>query len=146
MAAGDVSNHLGDEEGVVFGAVSLVYCIIAGFLLKCVKTADTGCNNHAHAVAVEIGCLFKLAVGNSLTSCHKSILRIQVELAQFLAVDMLCGVEILHFAGKLCLELRGVKMSDGSGTALACNGCGPCCGHIIAKRSDGAKACHDYSL
>ncbi len=100
----DVGNHLRNEEGVVFGAVGGIYGIIACLLLEGVQTADTGSHNHSHAVAVEVFFFFNTRIFNRLTGCHHGILRIEVELAQFLAVEMSGTVKPLDFAGELGFE------------------------------------------
>ena len=134
----DVGNHLGDEEGVILRTVGLVEGIISGFLLKGVEAADTGSYDNAHTVFVDGAFGIKAGVGHSLASSHDAILGIEVELAQFFAVEMVCSIEVFDFAGKLCLELRGVKVSNRGGTALAGEGSGPCGGHIIAQGADSA--------
>ncbi len=142
----NVGNHLGNKERIVFRAVFFVDGVISGFFLESVKTTDTGCYNHADTVAVYSFSVLEPAVLYSLTGCHKGILCIEVEGAEFLAVDVLGGVETLHFACKLGLEQRGVEVGDRSGTALSGFSGFPCGGHVIAERSNGTKAGHYYSF
>ncbi len=109
---GDVGNHLGDEEGVVFGAVGGIDGIIAGLFLESVEAADACGNDDADAVFVDcsFGCFVKTGILYGLTGSHKGILSVQVELAHFLAVEMLFGVEVLYLAGKLRLEKTCVEV------------------------------------
>ncbi len=110
------------------------------------ESADTGGHDDADTVAVEVGRLEDVAVGHGLTGCHQRILRVEVKLAELLAVDMVGAVEALYLAGKLGLEFRSVKMSDGCGAALAGH-CGlPGGGYVVAQRSDGSESGHYNSL
>ena len=121
-------------------------CIVSGLFLKCVKTTDTGCYYHTHAVAVEIGRFLKLAVCHGLTGCDKRILSIKVKSAKLFTVNMLSRIEVLDFTGKLGFEFRSIEMGDRSGTAHTRQCGAPCRGHIIAYGCDGSKAGHNYSF
>jgi hypothetical protein len=68
------------------------------------KTTDTGSYDNAYTVAVNIFLVFDSGVFDSLTSSNEGILSVKVELTEFLAVDMIGAVEVLHFASKLSLE------------------------------------------
>jgi hypothetical protein len=146
MAGSDVGDHLGDEEWVVFGTLLFIERIVTGFLLEGVEAADTGGYDNAYPVAVEVGSLLQAGVGHGLTGGHERILGVEVELTEFLAVDMVGGVEALYLAGKLSLKLRGVEVCDRCCTAFAFKGGGPGGLDIIAQRGYGAEACHYYSL
>ncbi len=74
MAGSDVGDHLGDEEGVVFGTLLFIERIVTGFLLEGVEAADTGGYDNAYPVAVEVGSLLQAGVGHGLTGGHERIL------------------------------------------------------------------------
>ncbi len=145
VARSDVGDHLGDEEWVVFGALlGTVHGIISGLFFKSVQTTDACCHDYTHAVAVEVGCFEKIGVGYGLTGCDDAILGIEVELTEFLAVEVIGCVVALDFACKLGLEFRSVEMGDESSTADAGEGVGPCGGHIVADRCYSSESC-DYN-
>ena len=118
---------------------------VSGFFFTGVEAADTGSNDNANAVFVNI-LVGESGIGYGLTCSHQGLLSIEVKLTHFFAVKMISGVEVLNFAGKLRFELRGVEMCDRSGTAFAFNGCGPCRFNIVAQGSDCAKAGYYYSF
>ena len=120
--------------------------IVAGFLLESVEATDTGGNDYADAVAVEIGSILDTGISDSLTGCDDTILCIEVELTEFLAVEMVVGIVVLDLAGKLGFEFGGVEMGDGSGAALAGYGVEPCGLNIVAYGGDGTEAGHHYSF
>ena len=141
MSACDVGNHLGNEEGIVFGALIGIHGIISGLFLESVETTDAGGYNHAYAVFVDTS-IFGLysCVGHCLTGCNHGILCIEVELARFAAVEMILGFETLYFAGELGFEQAGIEMCDGAGSADARFGVLPSGGNIVAQRGDSSKA------
>lgn len=63
-------------------------------------------------VDCSFGCFVKTGILYGLTGSHKGILSVQVELAHFLAVEMLFGVEVFYLAGKLRLEKTCVEVGD----------------------------------
>ena len=139
MTCSDVGNHLGDEEGVVFRTLlCAVECVIAGFLFEGVQTADTGCKDHTYTVFVD-AFIFKPCISDSFISCHERIHCVEVELACFLAVEMLGLIEILHLTSKLSLELAGIEVCNRACAANAFLGVFPCCRYIIADRRQGAQ-------
>ena len=135
----NVGNHLGNEEGVVFRALVLVEGIVSGFFLKGVEAADTGCDNYTHAVFVNVRA-FGLETGvlDCLTGRHEGILGVEVELTELAAVKVFVGIEALHLACELGLELGGVEVSDGAGPADTALGGIPGSCDIISQGGDGA--------
>lgn len=79
--------------------------IVAGFLFKCVETADAGSYDYADAVGVDgaVGGI-ESSILHGLTGSNESILGIEVELAFLAAVEVVRSLEVLDFAGKLGLE------------------------------------------
>ncbi len=123
-----------------------MHCIVSGFLLKGVKSADTGCDYNANTILVEVLVFFKFCIGYSLVGCVKSVLSIKIELTELLAVSYLLRIESFYLTSKLCLEFRGIKMCNRCGSAYSFNGIFPCSVYIIADGSDGAKTCYYNSL
>ena len=122
MARGDVCDHLGDEEGVVFRPLVGVHGVIAGLLLESVETADACGDDDTHAVLVEGLVVLDAGVLDSLTGGHQRVLGVKVELAQFLAVDMVGAVESLDLTGKLCLEKGSVEVGNWAGSGHSVDG------------------------
>ena len=71
---------------------------------------------------------------------------IEVHLADLFAVNEICGLKILDFAGKLSFELMRIKALDGSGTAHAVEEAVPSFFDVVPHRGEGAKAGNDYSF
>ncbi len=113
VAAGDVSDHLGDEEGVVFGTLFLMAGIVAGFFFERVKTADTGSYDYAYTVRVDgaVGGI-ESSILDSLTGSNERILGVEVELTLLAAVEVVRSLEVLDFTCKLCLEFRSIEVGD----------------------------------
>ncbi len=109
------------------------------------QTADAGCHDYTDAVLVE-----PLAVEGRVIDCllgrYYRILCVEVELTGFLTIEVIVGIEVLNLAGKLCLELRGVKMCNRAGSTHSVNGILPRGVHVIAKRIEGSESCYDNSL
>ena len=146
MTRCDVGNHLGDEERVVFRTLLGMHRIISGFLLKSVKTADTGRHNHSHTVTVEIVGFFNTRILNCLTGCHHGILSIQVKLTELFAVKVIFTFKVFNLAGKLCLEQRRIEMRDRSGSADPFQCVFPRCFNVVAYWGHGSKTGYNYSF
>ena len=145
MTAGDVGDHLRDEERIVTRARFLVHGIIAGLEFKGVKTADTCCHDNADTVFIDILAV-ESGVGHCLTGCDYAILGVEVELTGFFAVEVLVGIKVFNLAGELCLKLRGVEVGYGSGTATTGLRGLPCRGNVVAQRRDCAQAGDNYTF
>ncbi len=142
----DVGDHLRNEEGIVFGSLlRAMNCKIAGLLLECVETADTGCENHADTVLV-YSLAFKTCILDCLIGCLERVHRVKVKLTSLLAVEMRGRIEILNLACELGLEFACVEVCNRGGTALACLGVIPSCGHIVADRSQRSESRYYNSL
>ena len=109
--------------------------IVSGLFLEGVEATDTGSDNHADTVAVNLsgfGVFLEGSVLDGLTGGDQGILGIEVELAQFLAVKVVGGVIVLNLAGKLRFKQRGVEMRYGAGAANAVLGVFPRSLDIVA--------------
>ena len=89
---------------------------------------------------------FKTCVFDGLTGSNDCILRVEVELTLLFAVEVLVGIEILHFASKLSLELGCVKVGNRTGAAFSVLGIVPGGGDIIAKGRKGSETGYDNSF
>lgn len=118
VARSDIGNHLGYEERIVFGTVLFVKSIVSGFFLECMQTADTSGNNNTDTVFVHGAFSLEIGVCHCLTGSYDGILGIEVELTQFLTVEMLGGVKILYFASELGLELGSIEMGNIAATTM----------------------------
>ena len=145
MSGSDVGYHLGYEERVVFRAAGFVFGVITSLFLKSVQTTDAGGKDHAHTVLVYVFAGYA-GIFHSLVGCYQGIHGVEVELTCFFAVKVVCRIEVLYFAGKLCFEQRSVKMCDRAGSAFAFEGVLPCLGSIVAYGSEGAETGHHYSF
>ncbi len=105
MTRSDVGNHLGNEERIIFRTFLLMKGIVSGFFLKGVQTTDTGSDDNTDAIFVGVNGIVDTRITDCLLGCSESILRIQIKRACFLAVEVLFRIKVLHFTGKLGLEL-----------------------------------------
>ncbi len=146
VAGCDVGNHLGDEEGIVFGSLlRAMKCEISGFLLECVKSADTCRENNADTILVD-SFAFKTCIFYCLVGSLKRIHGVKVKLTGFLAVEMRGRIKILDLACELCLEFGCVEVCNRGGTALAGLGILPGRRHIVADRSQSPESRYYNSL
>ncbi len=146
LSGSDVGDHLGDEEGVVFGAhFGAVHGIVAGFFLKGVYAADAHAEHHADAVFVD-GFEVHAAVLDGFHGGYEGVLLVEVHFAGLLAVYVVGRLKAFHLAGKLCLELGGIEMGDGAGTADAFLKVFPRFEGGVAQGGEGAEACHYHSF
>ena len=103
LSGSDVSNHLGDEEGVELRTISLVLAIVLYLILEGLDTTNTYAVNHTNAVLVF--CLqIHAAILNGLLSSNQGQLGVAVHLASFLAIQIVVYIEVLYLTSKLCLE------------------------------------------
>ena len=72
-------------------------------------------------------------------------LGVWIDLAEFLAVEVLLCLEVLHLAGEGGLEERGVEMRDGRGTARAGQQVCPIGFHVIADGGHSTQSGDDYT-
>ena len=111
---------IGDEEGTELGT-DLGTRASVGFnlLLESLDAADADAIDDTHAVLIQTF-LLQAAVGDGLLGGSDGILAIEIHLAGLLAVDAIfLGVEVLHLAGKLRLELLGIEMGNRCSTTHA---------------------------
>ena len=118
---------------------------VTGFLLECVETADAGCENYADAVFI-VAFVVKISVLDCLVGGGQRVHGVEVELAGFLAVEMVGGIEAFHFACELCLELGSVKVCDRTGPAHALEGVLPCRLGVVSDRRQSTDTCHYNSF
>ena len=80
------------------------------------ETTDSGGDDNADTVFVEVLVFLDAGVFDSLTGSHEGILRVKVKLTKLFAVDMVGAVEPLDLTGKLCLEEGSVEMGNWAGS------------------------------
>ena len=146
LSGSDVCNHLGDEEGVeARTAFCTVDSVVGNLLFEGVDTADADTKHHSDAVLVD-GLEVHGAVSNGFHCCYESELLVTVHLAHFLLVDEVGRIEILYFAGELCLEFRSVKALDGGCSADAGYEIVPGFFEGVADGGDCSEASNYYSF
>ena len=108
-------------------------------------TADADTEYHSDAVLVD-GLEVHGAVSDGFHGCYEGELFVTVHLAHLLLVDEVCSVEIFHFAGELCLELRSVKALNGGCSADTGYEVVPCFFEGVADGGDSSEASNYYSF
>ena len=138
-----VRHHLGDEERGEVRSLLRVTSVVVELLLEGARAADADTYHSAEAVQVF---LLKVEAGvvHGLHRCSHRKLGIGVDLAEFLTVEVLLGLKVLHLAGKGSLEEVGVEVSDRSSAAHSCQKVFPVCFNVIADRCDSTHSC-DYN-
>ena len=136
MPGSDVSDHLGNEEGIVFRSFLAVHGIIPGLLLEGVKTTDASSEDHAYPVFVDTLLIVEVSVVDSFLGCLEGIHRVEIQLTHLPAVEIVLRLEVLNLTGKLRLEERRVEVRDLAGSALSLHSVFPRCRHIIAYRGE----------
>ena len=119
--------------------------IIRHLVLEGLDAADAHTVDHAYALLVD-GLEVNLAVFYGLLGSDDGELCVAVHLACFLAVDEIVDVQTLHLTGKLGLEIGGVKVGDGSCSALSSEQVCPCLLGGVAYGGNGTYACYNYSF
>ena len=95
---------MGPWKRIELGTCGLaVQGIVACFFFERADTANAGTEYNTDSVQILILDI-KTGVAYRLLGHGDGILGIQVHLAGFLAVDVLVGIEVLHFACELGLE------------------------------------------
>ena len=146
LACGDVRNHLGDEERIEARASFLArQRIVAGFFFECTDASDAGAEDDADTVQIFF-LYVKTGIAHGLFGYRNGILRVQVHLAGFLAVDVLGCIEVLHLACKLCLEKGSIEMSNRSSPANPVDQILPKLGDCVANGGNGTKTCYHDSF
>lgn len=136
---------LGMKKGVELGTIGLVDTVVFHFVLEGLDAADAYAEDHTDAVLVFLVEVHGTIL-HGLLGSDESQLRVAIHLARLLAIDIVVDVEVLHLAGKLRLEIGGVKAGDGSCSALSCHHVLPGLFGRVAQRRDGTEAGHYYSF
>ena len=104
VAGGNVGNHLGNEERRELRAVVDVLAVVDHLIFESPDTSDTHAIDNADAVLV-FGLQVHSAIFDSLDGCNHGHLRVAVNLACFLAVEIFVYVKVLDFATEMGLAL-----------------------------------------
>ena len=106
-------------------------------------TADAHAEHHTHAGFVE-GVKINAAVFHSLDGRNQCQLCVAVHLTCLFTVEIVVEVQVLYFAGKLCLEFGSVEQGEGTGATDAVDQVVPRFFGGVAHRSNGTKS-RDYN-
>ena len=137
MSGRDITNHLGYEEGTEARSLLDVLPVVNHLVLECADASDPDAVDDSDTVFVDV-VEIDSAIFDTLYGTDDGQLRVAVDLASLLPVDIVAHVEVFHLAGEMCLAQRAVKLCNGRSSADTCHEVFPRLFGCVAHRCNGS--------